>query len=123
MGRRGDILQGVAGYNGGDGSGRHLDPVSTSKKYTMKQSLRTGWRRRITVLAGMAGLFCAGSALGFAQNHANEKALANANPKALANSNVNGIGTAPVPETSTWVAMATLVAAAAYARHRRRTAQ
>jgi len=89
----------------------------------MKQTLRTGWRRRITVLAAMTGLFCAGSALGLAQNNANEKGIANANANGLANSNVNGIGTAPVPETSTWVAMATLVAAAAYARRRRRTAQ
>jgi hypothetical protein len=67
--------------------------------------------------------------IGFAQpsntNNGSPTVINNANTNGLQNSNVNGIGTgtAPVPESSTYVAMATLLAAAAYARRRRRVAQ
>jgi hypothetical protein len=100
----------------------------------MKYTTRTGLSRRFAVLIASAGLFCGASALSLAQasnaapnaSNPNASATGNANASATghANSDVSGLGpagTAPVPETSTWVAMATLVAAAAYARRRRRT--
>lgn len=101
----------------------------------MKYNTQKGLARRFAVLIASAGLFCGASALSMAQSsnaapnasNPNASATGNANASATgnANSNVSGLGpasgTAPVPETSTWVAMATLVAGAAWARRRRRT--
>lgn len=100
----------------------------------MKQHTRTGLRRRLAVGIASVGLLCGASALSFAQSsnaapnasNPNASATGNANASATghANSNVSGLGpgmgTAPVPETSTWVAMGTLLAGAAYAARRRR---
>lgn len=100
----------------------------------MKYNTQTGLGRRLAVLITSVGLFCGASALSMAQSsnaapnasNPNASATGNANASATghANSNVSGLGpasgTAPVPETSTWVAMATLVAGAAYAARRRR---
>lgn len=85
---------------------------------------------RFAAIITTLGLFCSVPAIGLADpsntNHGSDSGIANAGSTGSANSNVNGIGaptgTAPVPETSTYVAMATLLAAAAYARHRRRVA-
>jgi len=97
----------------------------------MKYKTQTGLSRRLAVLIASAGLFCGASALSMAQssNASSNASKSNASATGIANgkahSNVSGLGpasgTAPVPETSTWIAMGTLVAAAAYARRRRRT--
>lgn len=88
--------------------------------------------RRFAGVIATLGLFCSAPAMALADpsntNHGSDNGISHASATGLANSNVNGIGTtmngtAPVPETSTYVAMATLVAAAAYARRRRRVAQ
>ena len=56
-------------------------------------------------------------------NNASPTGIANANQNAIDHANVNGVGAAPVPETATWVAMATLVGAAGFARWRRKSAK
>jgi hypothetical protein len=94
-----------------------------------ESKLRRVSPRRFAVVAATLGLLIGAPALSLAQtNNASPTGVSNANANALANSNVKGVGqaavgTAPVPETSTWVAMATLVAGAAFfARKRRRAA-
>ena len=94
-----------------------------------ESKLRRVSPRRLAVVAATLGLLIGAPVVGLAQtNNASPTGVSNANTNALNNSNVNGVGqaasgNAPVPETATWVAMATLVAAGAvFARRRRRAA-
>jgi MYXO-CTERM domain-containing protein len=93
-----------------------------------RATIGRSFQRRLGMLAASVGLFCAAPVAVMAQNNASPTGVDNANSKAIAVSNPSGVGsstpvgTAPVPETAAWVAMATLVAAAAFVRRRRRTA-
>lgn len=87
-----------------------------------------GRHRSLAMLGATIGLLCAAPLL-HAQasntNHGSATGVANASDSGLSNANANGIGsgTAPVPEASTWAAMAAAVATAGIVARRRRVAR
>lgn len=87
---------------------------------SMTAKLKRQFAITITSLALLSAVPLVGQAAPSNENHGSETGQENANSNGTSNSNINGIGTAPVPEASTWIVMAALVGAAAVVVHRRR---